>query len=327
MTQSHAIGGGPVPASALRVAVIVRTGALSATAPPATIFRPASGSYNIPAPPKSTGKVIAQAVGTIIQNAGNATMGFGISGLIANGLASLGVIDLPATVPGALISGAIAAGGAAISLLGYTIVQLSKDPPRFDFTVIAKVRKLKISALTSSNKKVEEIYRAQNALTQAVVDGYLLERAFTVSVDRAAGAIKRHSSVWADRQIAAAVGFAHHEGKLIASLPGLQRALRDSYQRVGFRAVVGQQKLAKQLKRLHTARAHAKLKAELAKQGLSSLYGPISSAIAAAKPPTYGLKFPKVITDPNLLASEQQAATKLAAYNAATVRLLIAKAG
>jgi hypothetical protein len=283
------------------------------------------GGYGVPAPPASSGHPVIAAIGALVQQAGSATMGVGIGGLIANGLASAGLITLPATVPGALASGAVAAGGAVIFLIGYSINQLAKDPADFDYTVVAKPRKVSLVALTTKNKTLRPVYAAQNALNASIVRSYELAAAFRASVNRADGATIRGKQVWVKRQTTAALTYAHQTATVLRMLPSEQQTLVSAYEKAGFKGTISQHNIAKSFAKLGTAKGQAKLSAQLSKLGLSSLDKIISTGLSKTQVPNYGVRFPQTLADPNLIQSENQAATTVAAYNAASIRQIIAQ--
>ncbi len=300
---------------------------LAPLAPGRGLFGADDGSgYGIPTPPKSSGgHPIVAALGALVQQAGSATMGVGISGLIANGLASAGVVTLPATVPGAAVSGAVAAGGAVLFLVGYTINHLAQDPVDFDYTVVARPKRIKLIPLTTSNRTLKPIYAAQNALTATIVRSYELSAAFETSVNRAAGATIRNRNSWRVRQTTAALSYAHQVAPLLRMLPAQQRRLESSYRHAGIRGTISQQTIARSFATLKTAEGKRKLAGELKKLGLSSLYKTVYGGLAAATAPAYGVRFPGTIIDPNLLRSELDAANTVAGYNASTIQSIIAR--
>jgi hypothetical protein len=281
-------------------------------------------TYNIPPAPKnSAGKALLITAAETLQTLGNAAIGVGVTGLIANGLASAGIITLPATVPGAAVSGIILGAGVVVSMTGGFLKNWLKDPADFNFTQIATPRTITFKPLTSSNRLLKPIDTAQNKLTAAVVEGVALSQAFVTSVDRADGARVRHNGFWQKRQTGVAVGYAHQAAKLLKRLPGLQRGVQNAFQAAGISAVISQQKLDAAVKALKTGAAKAKLKTQLKRLGLSSFYGLIYHAIATIKPPSYGLDFPQILNDPSLVKQEQRAATVLGGYNGATILQII----
>ncbi len=289
-----------------------------------TVTTDAQPTYNLPPPPTNkAGKAALITAAETLQTIGNAAIGVGVTALIANGLASAGIITLPATVPGAAVSAIILGAGIVVSATGGFLKNWLKDPADFNFTQIAKPRTITFKPLTSSNRLLKPIDAAQNKLTAAVVEGVALSQAFVTSVDRADGARVRQNGFWQKRQTNVAVRYAHQAAKLLKQLPGLQRGVESAFQAAGISAVISQQKLDKAVKALKTGAAKATIKAQLKRLGLSSFFGLIYHAIVTIKPPSYGLEFPQILNDPSLVKQERRAVTALGGYNGATILQII----
>jgi hypothetical protein len=294
-------------------AVLILTAAPAASAKEGrTVAVTAQGSgYSIPTPPgKTVGNALLRTTAETIQNVGNMIAGVGVAGLTANGLASLGIITLPETVPGAAVSGIVLGAGLGISFVGGFLKNYFTDPVDFHFKKVAKPQRIRLPAYTAASPALKQIALDEHSLNSAAVDVYALAQAFHTSVDRAHGALVRHNHLWEGRQLGAAVRYAHASRPEFDRLAGLQVRLTNDFNALGLAFVVGNSGIERNDRNL-AAKLPSGLTGLLRQFGLSRFANRIRRVLRSAKAPAYGLEFPEVLSDPALLNEERRTATLL----------------
>jgi hypothetical protein len=297
---------------------------LSASAATAQTAVISQGSiYNIPPPPSNKpGKAALKTIAETIQGVGNMVAGVGVAGLVANGLASLGVVTLPATVPGAGVSAIVAGVGLGISFIGGFMKNYLSDPIDFKFTSIARPASVHLPKLEAPAPLLRGVTGDERKLLLNVLRGLALSQAFVTSVDRAHGALIRNDAFWEQRQLDAAVGYAHEGAKLLALLPAVQAAIRDGFERAGVTIVISPENIARNQRKLASG-LPGPFATVLKTLGLTRDKGQIEQTLRSAKAPRYGLEFPAVLTDHSLLGEERRAERTLAGYNRSSILAII----
>jgi hypothetical protein len=185
------------------------------------------------------------------------------------------------------------------------------DPPASSYKTLAKAKPAKVPLVrVSGSEKTRTTTKALNAWVKALATSRGLADAFTLTVNRAGGAKKAHSTLWQGRQMRLAITLAKQLAAQDAALVAPTRKLA---------ALAAKDKLAQ---RGLSAKQLQKIRAKIAKSGLSKAQKArlkklgydstaLAAVVAAAKStsvPTSGLASTpaKQLADPQLVTQLQR---------------------